>query len=43
MHLSNLLVRSIWVKDALVTRLGQDDFLSVFVFPDRPRIEKDKG
>jgi long-chain acyl-CoA synthetase len=43
MHLSNLLVRSIWVKDALVTRLGQDDFLSVFVFPDWPRIEKDKG
>ena len=42
MHMSNLLVRSIWVKDALVTRLGDDDFLSVFVLPDWPRIEKDK-
>jgi long-chain acyl-CoA synthetase len=41
MHLSNLLVRSIWVKDALVTRLKENDFLSVFVFPDRSRIEKD--
>lgn len=41
MHLSNLMVRSIWVKDALVTRLDDDDYLSVFVFPDRPRIEKD--
>ena len=42
MHLSNLIVRSIWVKDALVTRLAEDDFLSVFVFPDRARINKDK-
>ncbi|HSM15633.1 MAG TPA: AMP-binding protein, partial [Gemmatimonadales bacterium] len=41
MHLSNLLVRSIWVKDALVTRLDHDEYLSVFVFPDWPRIEKD--
>jgi long-chain acyl-CoA synthetase len=41
MHLSNLLVRSIWVKDALVTRLNDDDFLSVFLFPDRTRLEKD--
>ena len=41
MHLSNLLVRSIWVKDALVTRLGDDDYLSVFMFPDWPRIKKD--
>lgn len=41
MHLSNLLVRSIWVKDALVTRLDDDDFLSVFIFPDWPRLEKD--
>ena len=41
MHLSNLLVRSIWVKDALVTRLRQDDFLSVFVFPDWARMEED--
>ncbi len=43
MHLSNLLVRSIWVKDALVTRLNHDDFLSVFLFPDWPRVEKDAG
>ncbi len=41
MHLSNLLVRSIWVKDALVTRLGDDDALSVFVLPDWPRLHKD--
>lgn len=42
MHLSNLLVRSIFVKDALVTRLYEaDDYLSVFVFPDYKRIEKD--
>ncbi len=41
MHLSNLLVRSIWVKDALVTRLRQDNFLSVFVFPDWERLGKD--
>jgi long-chain acyl-CoA synthetase len=43
MHLSNLLVRSIWIKDALVTRLGKDDFLSVFVLPDWSRLEKDRG
>ncbi|HIC62664.1 MAG TPA: hypothetical protein EYO91_00435 [Gemmatimonadetes bacterium] len=42
MHLSNLLVRSIWVKDALVTRLKSDDYLSVFLLPDWIRIEKDK-
>jgi long-subunit acyl-CoA synthetase (AMP-forming) len=41
MRLSNLLVRSIWVKDALVTRLRDDDFLSAFLFPDWPRIDKD--
>jgi hypothetical protein len=41
MHLSNLLVRSIWVRDALVTRLDRDDCLSVFVYPDRKRIDKD--
>jgi long-chain acyl-CoA synthetase len=41
MHLSNLLVRSVWVKDALVTRLGEDAELSVFVYPDWPRLEKD--
>lgn len=43
MHLSNLLVRSIWVKDALVTRLDGANELSVFVFPDWPRLEKDAG
>jgi long-chain acyl-CoA synthetase len=43
MHLSNLLVRSIWVKDALVTRLNDEDHLSMFVLPDWPRIEKDAG
>lgn len=42
MHLSNLLARSIWVKDALVTRLPGDVFLSVFLHPDRKRIENDR-
>jgi len=43
MHLSNLLVRSIWLKDAMAIRLNEcDDFLSVFVFPDYKRIYKDK-
>jgi hypothetical protein len=41
MHLSNLLVRSIWVKDAMVTQLGNDPFLTVFVLPDRARLDKD--
>lgn len=41
MVLSNLLVRSIWVKDALVTRLDEGDELSVFVLPDRDRLEND--
>jgi long-subunit acyl-CoA synthetase (AMP-forming) len=41
-YLSNLLVRSIFVKDALVTRRDpQDDFLSVFIYPDYKRIYKD--
>lgn len=41
-HLSNLLVRSICVKDALVTRLNpEDDFLSVYLYPDYKRIYKD--
>ncbi|MGD8559261.1 MAG: AMP-binding protein [Gammaproteobacteria bacterium] len=41
-YLSNLLVRSIFVKDALVTRLNpEDDFLSVYIFPDYKRIKKD--
>ena len=42
MHLSNLLVRSIFVKDALVARLSKEDaFLSVFILPDYKRIKKD--
>lgn len=41
-HMSNLLVRSVFVKDALVTRLNpKDDFLSVYLFPDYKRIHKD--
>ncbi len=41
-HLSNLMVRSIFVKDALVTRLNpEDDYLSVYVYPDYKRIHKD--
>lgn len=41
-HLSNLLVRSIYLKDALVTRLNPtDDFLSVYLFPDYKRVHKD--
>ena len=43
MHISNLLVRSIWIKDALATRLNGDPHLSVFVLPDWKRIEKDPG
>jgi len=43
MRLSNFLVRSIWLKDAMAIRLNEnDDFLSVFVFPDYKRIYKDK-
>ena len=41
-HVSNLLVRSVFVKDAMVARRQPDDpFLSVFVFPDYKRLEKD--
>ncbi|MGD8843323.1 MAG: AMP-binding protein, partial [Gammaproteobacteria bacterium] len=41
-HLSNLLVRSIFVKDAMVARRRpEDDFLSVYLFPDYKRIRKD--
>ena len=43
MHLSNLLVRSVWIKDALVTRLNGDPHLSVFVQPDWKRIKNDPG
>jgi len=41
-YLSNLMVRNIFIKDALVTqRNPQDDFLSVFVYPDKTRILND--
>jgi len=41
-YLSNLMVRSIFVKDAMVTRVNpDDDFLSVYVFPDEKRLRKD--
>ena len=41
-YLSNLLVRNIFVKDALVTRTRpDDDFLSVYLYPDYKRIQKD--
>jgi long-subunit acyl-CoA synthetase (AMP-forming) len=43
-HLSNLLVRNIYVKDALVTRVNpEDEQLSVFLFPDYKKLEKDPG
>lgn len=42
-HLSNLLARNIYVKDALVTRLRPlDNFLSVFIYPDYKRIQNDE-
>ncbi|HTA16785.1 MAG TPA: hypothetical protein VK786_03480, partial [bacterium] len=41
-HLSNLLTRGIFIKDAMAVRRRPDDaFLSVFVFPDLKRLEKD--
>ena len=41
-HLSNLLVRSVFVKDAMVVHRQPDDpYLSVYLFPDRKRIAKD--
>jgi long-subunit acyl-CoA synthetase (AMP-forming) len=41
-YVSNLLVRSVFVKDAMVARRRpEDEFLSVFVFPDYKRLEKD--
>ena len=40
-HVSNLLVRSVFVKDAMVARRQPDDpFLSVFIFPDYKRLER---
>ena len=42
-HLSNLLTRGIFIKDAMaVRRLPEDLFLSVFIFPDVKRLEKDQ-
>jgi len=42
-YLSNLIVRNIFIKDALVTQLDpNDDFLTVYVYPDKTRIKKDK-
>ena len=41
MHLSNLLVRSIWVKDAMATQVGNAPFLSVFIQPDQARLDRD--
>ncbi len=41
-HVSNLLVRSIFVKDAMVARRDPGDpFLSVYIYPDWKRLEKD--
>ena len=41
-YLSNLMVRSIFIKDAMVTQVNQDDdFLSVYIFPDKKRLHKD--
>ena len=41
-YLSNLMVRSIYIKDAMVTQVNpEDEFLSVFVFPDEKRLKKD--
>nr|WKN34984.1 AMP-binding protein [Tunicatimonas sp. TK19036] len=42
MRMSNQLVRSVWIKDAMAIRLNETDpYLSVFVFPDYKRIRKD--
>jgi hypothetical protein len=36
------MVRSIYVKDAMVIQVNpEDDFLSVFIFPDEKRFQKD--
>jgi long-chain acyl-CoA synthetase len=41
-YISNLLVRSVFVKDAMVARRRPEDaFLSVFIFPDYKRLERD--
>lgn len=41
-HLSNLLVRSVFIKDAMVVHINPEDrYLSVFVYPDYKRIGKD--
>jgi len=42
-HLSNLLVRNIFVKDAMVLQVSPEDpFLSVYIYPDMKRIHKDR-
>lgn len=41
-HLSNLMVRSIFIKDAMVIQADPDhDFLSVYVYPDYKRLHAD--
>lgn len=41
-YLSNLMVRSIFIKDAMVTQVSpESDFLSVYIFPDEKRLHKD--
>ena len=43
-HISNLLVRNIFVKDGLVTRLNlEDEQLSAYLFHDYKKLEKDPG
>lgn len=41
-HISNLLVRSIFVKDGMVAkRKPEDDFLTVYIYPNYKRVKKD--
>jgi len=43
MRFSNLLVRSVWIKDAMAIRLHDNDkHLSLFIFPDTKKIENDR-
>jgi len=39
-HISNLLVRSIFVKDAMVAN-HNNEYLSVYIYPDYKRVKKD--
>lgn len=42
-YLSNLMVRNIFIKDALVTQLNpEDQHLTVYVYPDKTRLLKDR-